>query len=620
MASDVCLAPAEHAARLTTNPGDARRETDLGEDVSCTVCGRMMLPTTGGYFCPSCNNRSDDSIFEGGSATPPMGTPIQHPDEETLFDSSLRPSSLATRRDGGLPPVGASIFDTGSGFDAGPSLESESDTPLPASRPSPASFIDLPEEAPDLQFAEDDNEGQGAFGETVVIPGKNLLPLDEADDEEVSSVVPEHKEALFLPRCGGCNEVLELEEIADGACDKCKDLGQAPVGRREGKRRSASGPPAGILATASGALAALAATWVGVLVVVRAVQSNPDTWSGSQILMESWRIGLVLFALTVSILWATGKSWAGGAALGLGGLAAALAAIVVTSGELLGNIHAASAWMLAGASGAFAAAAAMVPRREAIVSSSRLGGRISRRKQPRDTSELMATSSRGSRKRGSGVNRLRAVLGGIMALALAGVAGWQAALAFKATPGALKTFGPAALRIYGLGTVALFMGFVAIWLFFSPPRGKTSVFALVAAVVVVPLPVWLAIGPPLATSAGLRLVDASGWRAIPAGLGRVLGVNYLADLAPATVAPELKIAIAVALGIGLLASMFALFSRSAARGRGLAGLALAAVLVWGAGFSTTLVPPKPSRPADASSATSAPPEEADPSEEGDSLF
>jgi hypothetical protein len=207
-----------------------------------------------------------------------------------------------------------------------------------------------------------------------------------------------------------------------------------------------------------------------------------------------------------------------------------------------------------------------------------------------------------------------------MALALAGVAGWQAWLAFKVAPAALKTFDPDALRIYGLSTVALFMGGVGIWLFLSPPRGKTSILALVAAVVAVPLPVWLAIGPPIAKSAGLRAVDASGWRALPAGLGRILGVNYLSDLAPVTVAPELKIAIAVALGIGFLASIFVLFSRSSARGRGLAGFALAAVLVWGAGFSTALVPPKPSETADSSSATPAPPEETAPAAESGSPF
>ena len=242
--------------------------------------------------------------------------------------------------------------------------------------------------------------------------------------------------------------------------------------------------------------------------------------------------------------------------------------------------------------------------------------------------ELMATSSRGSRKHGSGVNRLRAVLGGLSALAVAGVAGWQAALAFRAAPGALRTFSPEALRIYGLGTAALFMGGLGLWLFFSPPRGKTSILALLAAAVAVPLPVWLAIGPRLAESAGLGSVDASGWLALPAGLGRLVGAEYLTILAPASVAPQLKIAVAAALGIGFITSMLALFLRSTARGRGLAGLALASVLVWGAGFSTALVPPTPSESADASSVTSAGkndasaarPEAADPAGESNTPF
>ena len=125
-----------------------------------------------------------------------------------------------------------------------------------------------------------------------------------------------------------------------------------------------------------------------------------------------------------------------------------------------------------------------------------------------------------------------------------------------------------------------------------------------------------------------RQVDASGWLALPAGLGRLVGAEYLAVLAPASVAPQIKIAVAAALGIGFLASVLVLFSRSPARGRGLAGLALASVLVWGAGLSTALVPPTPSESPDASCVTSAgeddasaaQPEDTDPAGESNTPF
>ncbi|MHC5057844.1 MAG: hypothetical protein ACYTKD_24510 [Planctomycetota bacterium] len=571
----------------------------MGEDVSCPACGRMMLPTTGGYFCPACRHRSSQStIFQGGPATPPLGLRVGPADEETMLDPSLRPDGMVTPVPGKGPPVGASIFDSGSG------LDSEADALLPLAQPNPASSVSAPAEEPEIYFAEDDG-GQGAFGETVVMPGQKKGPPDAGGDDEVSSIVPEKQDALFLPRCRSCNEVLELEEIADGECANCRESGGRPAGRRGRKRRPAPGPPPGALASASGALAALAATWVGVLVVIRAIQSDPGTWGGPQLLMESWRLGLVLFALAASILWACGKPWAGGAALALGVLAAALAAVMVKSGELVDDIHAASAWMLAGASGALAAAAAMVPRHEFAASGRRRGARARGRRRPRSTSEVMAAPSRRSRVRGSGVNRLRAVLGGLLALAAAGVAGWQAALAFRAAPDALGTFFPEGVRIYGFGTAALFMGFVALWLLIGPPRGRTRILALCAAVVAGPLPGWLVIGPGLAESAGLGTIDAGGWLALPAGLGRLLGAEFLADLAPASVAAELKIAAAVALGLGLVASVFVLFTRSEGRGRGLAGFALACVLVWGAGFSTALAPPASPATAEARSEAAA---------------
>jgi hypothetical protein len=559
-----------------------------------------MLPTTGGFFCPACKHRSSQStIFPAGSDTPPLGLNLGPLDDEIPPDPSLLPddSEGLTPVPGSVEPVGASIFD------GKPAFEHEAPTPVPKPRPSPETFVDDEKKKPEpeLRFVED-GQGQGAFGETLVIPGDKGSPSASGDDD-MSPVFPENRDALFLPRCKSCNEVLELEDITDGECAKCRDGGVSKSGLHAGRRRARkAAPPAGATAIATGALAALATTWVGVLVVVRAVQVEPDAWGWSRFLMESWRVGLVLFALAASILWACGKSWAGGAALALGGLAAALAAVMLRSGELVGDIHAASAWMLAGAAGALAAVATMLPRTDPAASGRRRRGRAAARRKPKSTSEVMAMSSRRTRARGTGVNRLRAVLGGIVALAAAGVAGWRAIVAYGNAPGALSGFGPDALRVYGLGTTALFMGLVALWLFLSPPRGKTHVLALSAAVVAAPLPGWLVVGPRVAEAAGLGSVDANGWLILPAGLGRLVGMEYLAGLAPGAVPGQIKLAAAVALGLGLVASGVGLFTKSSVRGRGLAGLALAFALVWGAGLTIALAPREPSEPVDASAA------------------
>ena len=161
----------------------------------------------------------------------------------------------------------------------------------------------------------------------------------------------------------------------------------------------------------------------------------------------------------------------------------------------------------------------------------------------------------------------------------------------EAAPDAIGTVLPEGMRIYGFGTAALLMGSVALWLLIGPPRGSTRIPALCAAVLAGPLPGWLVMGPRLAETAGLGTIDAGGWLALPAGLGRLLGAEFLAVLAPASIASEIKIAAAVALGLGLVASVFVLVTRSEGRGRGLAGFALACVLMWGAALTTALAPP-----------------------------
>ena len=564
-----------------------------------------MLPTTGGSFCPSCGHRVKSStIFDDGPPTPPLGVPAASPgmvrDAVPLASPGASPGAddkpLHDMQDGTIlyglpaleptgemprPPTGASASDGGFAFGPGPGAG------LPPS--AMPTVPDLAEDGlPSLQ-----PEAEGSVDATVVIapsgaPGELGAAQAAEDVEGVLEIEPEHKEALFLPRCKSCDKVLDLEEVADGECAECRRSSRR--GRARGRPRRRAGPPVRLHCAVSGTLAALAATWIGVLVIVHAVQSNPDTWKAPDLVFASARGVLVVFCLVASILWACEQAWAGGAALALGPAAAAAAAFVLTSGALVENLTVASAWVLAGFAGAVATVSAALPRKELYVASQRgrRRGRRARSKRSPDDEGDEPRSRRGGRKSSFGVNRLRAVLGGVVALAGAGVAGWRFVVAFRADPKVFAEFSPAAVGAGGLAAAALVGMALALWLLAFPPRGKTHVVAIAAAAVAGALPVVLMLGAHLGRLAGAGVVDPSGALALVAGLARLLGVGLPAPEAPGEMAFALKAAAAGGLVAALAASLFVLFTEARGRGKGLAGFALSWVLAWGAGFATAL--------------------------------
>ncbi|MHC4202337.1 MAG: hypothetical protein ACYSU0_20285, partial [Planctomycetota bacterium] len=453
----------------------------MAESPTCPNCRRPMLPTTGGSFCPSCGHRvKTGTIFTDGPPTPPLGVPsatppvsddkpIQDMDGTILYDLPSLKSSAE------MPGPRADS----SALDGELRLESESGADLPPSAiPTAPNLGDgvLPSLEPETEprgvaiGLEDD----GTVNPTVVVAESDVVAVvaEDEDDEPLElEPEPEHKEALFLPRCKSCDNVLDLEEIADGECAECRRA----AGRGRGRRRSRrpTGPPVRLHCAVSGTLAAVAATWVGVLVIVYAVQSNPDTWKGVDFVFASSRGALVIFCLVASILWACEHAWAGGAALALGPVAAAASALMLTSGALLGDPATATAWVLAGASGAVVALSAALPRKE-IYTSSRRGGRRGRRSSRSGGDG--GPRSRGSRgKSRFAVNRLRAVLGGVVALIGAGLAGWRFVVSYGAEPKVFAKFGPAALTAGGFGVAALVGILLALWLFAMPPGGRTHV-------------------------------------------------------------------------------------------------------------------------------------------------
>lgn len=554
-----------------------------------------MLPTTGGSFCPSCGHRvKTGTIFTDGPPTPPLGVPsatppvsddkpIQDMDGTILYDLPSLKSSAE------MPGPRADS----SALDGELRLKSESGADLPPSAiPTAPNLGDgaLPSLQPETEprgvaiGLEDD----GTVDPTVVVAESDVVAVvaEDDDDEEPLELEPEseHKEALFLPRCKSCDNVLDLEEIADGECAECRRA----AGRGRGRRRSRrpTGPPVRLHCAVSGTLAAVAATWVGVLVIVYAVQSNPDTWTGADFVFASSRGALVVFCLVASILWACEQAWAGGAALALGPVAAAASALMLTSGALLGNPATATAWVLAGAAGAVVALSAALPRKE-MYTSSRRGGRRGRR-SGRSGRDDGPRSRRSRGKSRFSVNRLRAVLGGVVALVGAGLAGWRFVVAYGAEPKVFAKFGPAALTAGGFGVAALVGILFALWLLAMPPGGRTHVVAILAAVVGGALPVLLMLVAHLVHLVGMGYIDPTGAFALPRGLARLLRLSLPAAEAPVQMAFALKAGVVVGLVAAFGAALFILITKPAARGKGLVGFALAWVLVWGAGFAAAL--------------------------------
>lgn len=554
----------------------------MGDDIPCPQCGRPTLPTTGGIFCPTCGHRAKNSeLFKDGPPTPPMGISTEPdkdaqatmPDATLLYDVPVLAPIEETRK----PPPGSSIFD------GGLALQSEAAPGFPADAAPPEEpTVAAPEEP---EGPEEPEAPEGPEGPEAPEEGHATIVIHPSEElEKAAEVEPEDKEALFLPRCKGCNNVLELEEIADGECADC--LAEKKVSRRKGRAVEAESSLPRLPSAVSGTLASMAATWAGILVIIRAVQSDPDTWGSNDLVDVSLRMALVIFCLVASIVWAFGRPWAGGPALALGPAAAALTLLMLRTGVLVHDLPAASAWLLAGTAGAVSALSAIILPKDRFGRSGRGGGLAGMRKRTRDK-DTSSRSQRSRRKSPRGGPKLGSILIGLVALGGAGVAVWRLVLTVKGYPAPLS--GAGALATWGWGAAALTGAALALRLIIGAGHQGVGMVALAAAVLAGPLPVWLLLGPRVAEIAGYAGIDPAGARALPAGAARILGIDALAAAAPSAIAFELKAAAGGALALAFVASLLVLIGKGRGRRKAVAGFGLSWVFVWGAGLAAALV-------------------------------
>ena len=415
--------------------------------------------------------------------------------------------------------------------------------------------------------------------------------LKEAGAKAAADVVPLREEALFLPHCKYCERSLELEEVAGGVCRQC---------RRDRSKRRRRGVTLPRVARATvGTLVVCETLWIGALVILAAARSGASQWQTADIVTLALRGGLVLFAVFAAAMFARGRDWGAGAALALGPPAAVLAALQLRSGALAGNVDVttAAAWLGAGAVGVLAALVAvtcftpgslplssLLDRRRRRRSGTKPGGSRGSPKASSVAGEDDASpagaegrSGRGSRRRG----RARAIVGGIVAIAVAGLAGWQAAPALGGEP----KLGPYDLPSEVLLTpgaalvaAALCAAALGLWLLAKPPAGHTHAGAVTAAVIAGGLPAWLLLGHFILKA------DPARPLAVVLGAALLVGVESAAQIKGAA---EMSVLVPAIIGtaVALGASLWTLFGDSSARGRALAGFALTWALAWGAGLA-----------------------------------
>jgi hypothetical protein len=459
-----------------------------GLEPICDQCNKPMLPTTGGHFCPSCGRSSQPGV-EGyvETATPKLG--------------------LRTVSDETMALAGKSIF--ASNMKLGPAKEREQPklmvpTIVKPREPKPA------------------------------LPPKGTTPIPERRAPEPSA------EVLTIPRCRSCNNALDLDEIPAGECRKCLALVR-PSG--EVSRHSVpSGVALGELLT--GLVCLMAALWAGMLVLVRAVLSNPDAWRAAQFAEVLTRGGLIILALAASAAWMGGRRWAGGAALALGPLAVGLMVVGLRTGAFLGDLAAASAWILAGLAGMAAAVVAAVP-----------------------------TASGASDPRNESGGDARSIVGGILALLLAVIGIWLSVAN-------AEHFGRSAE--FALATVLALLACVAgaaggILLLARPAASKVHLASVAAVVLAAGMPLWLRV-------AALVTSSATGINAPVFGLGHCVGLGALSELSTGPVAGVTLATSAAILLLGIALATVVFLRRPGTRGSTFAGFALSWALVWAAGL------------------------------------
>ena len=183
----------------------------------------------------------------------------------------------------------------------------------------------------------------------------------------------------------------------------------------------------------------------------------------------------------------------------------------------------------------------------------------------------------------------RAIVGGLVALAGAGVAGWQGVLALLSTgagnvkldPDTLPPVPQGTPLISGLvlGVAGLAAAGLGVWLLAKPPAEDTHAGAVVAAAVAGALPAWLVLG------AFLLGEEMGQPLAIVSGAVLLAGAESILAIPCGQITPWVLALAAAGTGTALAGGLWVLFGGSPARGRALSGFAVAWASVWGSGLA-----------------------------------
>lgn len=553
-----------------------------------------MLPTTGGAFCASCGFREKaGTIFDEEPKTPPLGTPA-------VGDDAAVTDNLPAAGDMG----GTLLFDMGS-LDELPEspplpgndsqieeshlhLHAMGDTDQNTTLPW-GDGISIPEETtaeevekiaaaaggfneePEDLFAQDGDENEGA----TMMMGVAELPsaaafVEPPEDEEPPP--PEEEpdmrlEPLVMPRCESCGESLELEETHDGICTACKE------DEEERNKLRIVRPAAKTFSVMAAMFVAFVATWIGVLFIIDAVRSNPDTWQTAETTMALMRGIVILFVIASAMLWAWEHPWAGGVGLAVGPLAVFASLAMLTSGLLIDNLSHGWGWLLGLMGGAVFVLSASIPVKEIIVG----GGK---KKAPRRSGRGKARG-----RNSSGGGNARAIVGGVVALLFTVLSVWIMRITVGGEANLFSSLNERSIGAAGL-IVAAFVGVIlALLMFFAPPDGSTYTLSLVAVALATSAPVLIFVIAQLTGDAS-ALTGAS---ALPIAVSHFLGLGSILPAEMPLLLGWQKGVFVLALLGGISCCIVTLVKSRTERGRSIAGFGLGWGVLWTAALVIAMV-------------------------------
>lgn len=308
----------------------------------------------------------------------------------------------------------------------------------------------------------------------------------------------------------------------------------------------------------------------------------------------------MVFAALAAVAFARGRDWGAGAAVALGPVAAVLALLQLRSGELSSaQLTTAAAWLGAGAAGGLVTAVAVtcfgpgnVFSQASLIADSRRRRSARMRKSGRSGRYSSESEETGGGGGDTSQGKGRAIVGGITALAGAGLAGWLTVLALSAgtegggvalSPGTFLSV-PQEVPLVSaglLGAAAVAAAALGVLLLLKPPAESTHAAAVAGAAVAGALPAWLFLGTFLS---GGKLVRPL---AIVSGAVRLIGAESMVLIPRATstsMTPDILALGAAGSVAAAAAGLWTIFGGAPVRGRALAGFALAWAVVWGSGL------------------------------------